>query len=149
TRLLYGERLRRAGRRSDARIQLRGALDAFDQLGAEPWAARSAQELRASGGTVRTDPAAREELTPQELQVALVVAEGATTREAAARLFLSPKTSSSTSAGRSASSECTPGRSWCRRSLRRRGPHDVHRDPEDAGGRQPVHPIRFGVRRPA
>jgi DNA-binding CsgD family transcriptional regulator len=92
TRLLYGERLRRAGRRRDARIQLRGALDAFGQLGAAPWLARAAEELRASGGTPRIERAGGDELTPQELQVALVVADGATNREAAARLFLSPKT---------------------------------------------------------
>ena len=50
-------------------------------------------ELRASGARLRrTGTSPRDELTPQELQVALVVAEGVTNREAAARLFLSPKT---------------------------------------------------------
>jgi class 3 adenylate cyclase len=93
TQLYFGERLRRNRRRVDARDQLRAALKAFDQLGAAPWAARAMAELQASGETarVRDDPY-RQQLTPQELQVALTLAEGATTREAAARLYLSPKT---------------------------------------------------------
>jgi len=93
TRLYYGERLRRSRRRVDARRELRAALKAFDQLGAAPWAERAMVELQASGETarVRDDPY-RQQLTPQELQVALTLAEGATTREAAARLYLSPKT---------------------------------------------------------
>jgi DNA-binding CsgD family transcriptional regulator len=62
-------------------------------MGAEPWERRAEHELRASGArrSRRTTPA-RDQLTAQELQVALVVAEGVTNREAAARLFLSPKT---------------------------------------------------------
>ncbi len=93
TQLYYGERLRRSRRRVDARRHLRDALKAFDQLGAAPWAERAMQELRASGETARVrDDSSRQQLTPQELQVALTLAEGATTREAAARLFLSPKT---------------------------------------------------------
>jgi len=93
TRLVYGERLRRAGRRTEAREHLRGALGIFHAIGAEPWERRAQAELRASGARLRRpDASARDELTPQELQVALVVADGATNREAAARLFLSPKT---------------------------------------------------------
>lgn len=93
TELYYGERLRRARRRVDARHHLRQALKAFDQLGASPWAERALGELQASGETARVrDDRYRQQLTPQELQVALVLAEGATTREAAARLYLSPKT---------------------------------------------------------
>ena len=93
TRLLYGERLRRAGRRIESRELLRPALAAFETLGAVPWVERAAEELRATGESVRRrDPTAVDELTPHELQVALVVAGGATNREAAARLFLSPKT---------------------------------------------------------
>ena len=93
TQLYYGERLRRMRRRVDARRQLRAALKAFDQLGAAPWAERAEMELQASGETARVrDDSTREKLTPQELQVALILAEGATTREAAARLYLSPKT---------------------------------------------------------
>ncbi|MGH2947717.1 MAG: LuxR C-terminal-related transcriptional regulator, partial [Solirubrobacteraceae bacterium] len=93
TQLCLGERLRRAGRRVDAREHLHEALDAFDRLGAQPWAERARGELRASGERVRRrPPAATDRLTPQELQVALAIAEGASNREAAAALFLSPKT---------------------------------------------------------
>lgn len=92
TELCYGERLRRARRRGEARQQLRGALETFERLGAEPWADRARNELRATGETIRRDHHASDDLTLQELQVALKVAEGATNREAAAALFLSPKT---------------------------------------------------------
>jgi DNA-binding CsgD family transcriptional regulator len=92
TELCLGERRRRAGRRADARAPLRKAISAFDRLGAQPWAERARMELRASGETLRGAPEAAEKLTPQELQVAVVVARGATNREAAAELFLSPKT---------------------------------------------------------
>jgi DNA-binding CsgD family transcriptional regulator len=93
TQLAYGERLRRAHRRVDARGHLRKALASFDRLGARPWAERARAELAASGERLRKrDPYAAEELTAQELQVALVVAGGATNREAAAQLFVSPKT---------------------------------------------------------
>jgi DNA-binding CsgD family transcriptional regulator len=93
TELCYGERLRRAGRRVDARVHLRAALAAFEELGAAPWAERARVELKASGETVRKrDPTAAEQLTPQELQIALLVAEGRANKEVAAALFLSPKT---------------------------------------------------------
>jgi DNA-binding CsgD family transcriptional regulator len=93
TRLCLGERLRRAGRRSDARPPLRDALASFDALGAGPWSERARAELKATGETVRRrDPSSLDELTPQELRVAMTLAEGATTREAAAALYLSPKT---------------------------------------------------------
>jgi DNA-binding CsgD family transcriptional regulator len=93
TQLVLGERLRRAGRRVEARAALRQALQAFERLGAQPWAERARAELRASGERVRRgSPTAAEQLTPQELQVALEVAGGSTNREAAAALFLSPKT---------------------------------------------------------
>ena len=92
TELCFGERLRRARRRAEAREQLRAALATFELLGAEPWADRARNELRATGETVRRDRLASDDLTLQELQVALKVAEGATNREAAATLFLSPKT---------------------------------------------------------
>ncbi|MGB0096925.1 MAG: LuxR C-terminal-related transcriptional regulator, partial [Solirubrobacteraceae bacterium] len=69
------------------------ALTGFDRLGARPWAERARSELRASGQRIRRgSPHATERLTPQELQVALTIARGLTNREAAARLFLSPKT---------------------------------------------------------
>jgi DNA-binding CsgD family transcriptional regulator/antitoxin (DNA-binding transcriptional repressor) of toxin-antitoxin stability system len=93
TRLAYGARLRRARRRVDARPQLRAALDTFDALGAAPWAEQAAGELRATGETARRRRAdAAGDLTPQELQIATMLAGGRTTREAAAALFLSPKT---------------------------------------------------------
>jgi DNA-binding CsgD family transcriptional regulator len=93
TRLLYGARLRRAGRRQLAREQLRAAHESFDSLGAVPWAELARVELAGTGETARRrDPSSLDELTPQELQVALLLADGRTTREAAATLFLSPKT---------------------------------------------------------
>jgi DNA-binding CsgD family transcriptional regulator len=93
TELLYGERLRRAKRRVDAREHLRSAIELFDGLGAAPWSEQARRELRASGESIpRRDPTVPEKLTPQELQIALQVAEGKTNRDVAAALFLSPKT---------------------------------------------------------
>ncbi|MER6975308.1 AAA family ATPase [Nocardioides sp. NPDC000445] len=93
THLAYGGRLRRAGRRVDARSHLRTALESFDDLGADPWARTTAAELEATGEKVaRREAAGTASLTPQELQVSLLLAEGRTTRETAAALFLSPKT---------------------------------------------------------
>jgi DNA-binding CsgD family transcriptional regulator len=93
TQLCLGERRRRARRRIDARGPLRAALETFENLGARPWADRAQVELAASGERAkRRDPTAAERLTPQELQVALAIARGTTNREAAAELFLSPKT---------------------------------------------------------
>jgi DNA-binding CsgD family transcriptional regulator len=93
TELAYGERLRRAGQRSDSRERLQRALRTFERLGAEPWSERARAELRASGQSVRTpEQRAEDALTPQEIQVAALVAGGATNREAAAALFLSVKT---------------------------------------------------------
>jgi DNA-binding CsgD family transcriptional regulator len=93
TELLYGERLRRARRRVDARVHLRRAIELFDELGAAPWSEKARVELRATGERIpRRDPTAPEKLTPQELQIALQVAEGKSNREVAAALFLSPKT---------------------------------------------------------
>ncbi|HTA10956.1 MAG TPA: AAA family ATPase [Streptosporangiaceae bacterium] len=93
TRLIYGSRLRRSRHRILAREQLRAALDTFERLGAVPWSEMARAELAATGETARRrHPAALTELTPQELQIALRIAGGVTTREAAAALFLSPKT---------------------------------------------------------
>jgi DNA-binding CsgD family transcriptional regulator len=92
-RLCRGERLRRARRSIEARDEFRAALAAFERLHAEPWAVRARRELEAAGETPRRRaPSTVANLTPQELQVASIVASGATNREAAARLFLSPKT---------------------------------------------------------
>jgi DNA-binding NarL/FixJ family response regulator len=94
TELLYGEALRRARRRADARVHLRSAVETFEQLGAGVWATRARDELRATGERVAASPPSdgQVRLTPQELQIARSVAEGATNREVAARLFLSPRT---------------------------------------------------------
>jgi DNA-binding CsgD family transcriptional regulator len=93
TRLAYGARLRRARQRVRAREQLRPAVQAFDRLGAAPWSDLARTELAATGETARRrEPATVNDLTPQELQIALMLAGGRTTREAAAALFLSPKT---------------------------------------------------------
>jgi DNA-binding CsgD family transcriptional regulator len=94
TQLLHGERLRRAKRRADARAPLSAALTIFERLGADPWTERTRSELRATGGpTGSAAPAiATDELTAQELQIALQVAQGRTNREVAAALFLSAKT---------------------------------------------------------
>jgi DNA-binding CsgD family transcriptional regulator len=93
TRLAYGAGLRRARRRVHAREELRAALAAFDRLGPSPWGEAARVELAATGETARRrDPSTLGELTPQELQIALLLGEGRTTREAAAALFLSPKT---------------------------------------------------------
>ena len=77
THLCYGERLRRGRRRAESREHLRAALDAFEALGARPWADRAAQELAATGEHVRRRAVRRRaSLTPQELQVALLLADG-------------------------------------------------------------------------
>ncbi|HEU5265865.1 MAG TPA: AAA family ATPase [Jatrophihabitans sp.] len=93
TQLAYGEFLRRARRRVDARDQLRAALAGFEELGATPWAERARAELRASGESARKrDDSTTTELTAQERQVARQVAQGLSNREVAAQLFLSPRT---------------------------------------------------------
>lgn len=93
TELCYGERLRRSRRRRQAREHLRTAFVTLDRLGARPWAARAAAELAATGGHVQqADLGGLRDLTPHELQLALLVAQGATNKEASAALFISPKT---------------------------------------------------------
>jgi ATP/maltotriose-dependent transcriptional regulator MalT len=93
TNLCYGERLRRDKRRIQARAQLRAAFETFERLGADPWTERARIELLATGETARRrDVSTIDQLTPQEFQIAHLLAGGLTTREAAARLFLSPKT---------------------------------------------------------
>ena len=93
TRLAYGEWLRRARRRVDAREHLRAALATFEEIGAARWADRAAQELRASGESARRrDPSTARDLTAQEHQVAALVRQGLSNRDAAAQLFVSPRT---------------------------------------------------------
>ena len=93
TELCFGERLRRQRRRKDARLHLTQAWEIFSDLGAAPWALRASQEIAALGGTA-PGPASHavDLLTPQEFQVAMAVTGGATNKEAANSLFLSPKT---------------------------------------------------------
>lgn len=91
--LLYGEWLRRQGRRQDCRPHLRIAHELFSGAGLEAFGRRAADELRATGETARSRTAhARDQLTMQELHIARLVATGATSKEVAARLFLSPRT---------------------------------------------------------
>ena len=92
TQLAYGERLRRVGRRKDAIVQFEQAHEIFRQLQARPWLHRSERELAACGRVRTEEDSTFTELTIQELQVAVTVASGATSREAAAELFLSPRT---------------------------------------------------------
>ncbi|WP_068007772.1 AAA family ATPase [Nocardia pseudobrasiliensis] len=91
--LLYGEWLRRKGRRREARAELRRAHDQLTELGAEAFAARAAAELRATGEHARrrtTQPS--DTLTVQEVHIARLAATGSTSKEIAATLFLSPRT---------------------------------------------------------
>lgn len=93
TLLAYGSRLRRARRRIRAREQLEASIGIFDELGAAPWASIARSELAATGATARRrNESTRNQLTPQELQIALLLAGNHTTKQAAAALFLSPKT---------------------------------------------------------
>jgi DNA-binding CsgD family transcriptional regulator len=93
TYLAYGARLRRERQRVRARDELRAAVDMFDHLGAAAWSEMARAELAATGETARRrDVTTLNDLTPQEFQIALSLAEGRTTRETAAALFLSPKT---------------------------------------------------------
>ncbi len=91
--LVYGEWLRRTGRRQQAREELRVAHDLLSRIGADAFAARAAKELRATGEHPRRrTTSSHGDLTAQELQVARQVATGATSREVGAQLFLSPRT---------------------------------------------------------
>ncbi|HEY0813403.1 MAG TPA: AAA family ATPase [Pseudonocardia sp.] len=92
-RLLYGEWLRREGRRADARVQLRTAHEALAAMGVEAFADRARRELLATGETVRKRTVeAAKELTSQETQIARLVGDGLTNPEIGAALFISPRT---------------------------------------------------------
>jgi DNA-binding CsgD family transcriptional regulator len=91
--LLYGEWLRRENRRVDARVQLRAGHDMFTSIGMEAFAERARKELLATGEHVRKRTVeTRDDLTPQERQIAQLARDGLSNPEIGARLFLSPRT---------------------------------------------------------
>jgi len=94
--LACGEWLHRQRQDSAARTPLRAATEAFDALGVIPWSERARQQLRATGEKSRPRiPEARDQLSPQELQIAQMAAEGLSNREIGQRLYLSHRTISS------------------------------------------------------
>jgi DNA-binding CsgD family transcriptional regulator len=91
--LTFGSWLRRRYRVQESRDHLRAARDGFDALGSGPWAARARDELRSTGEQSRArEPDAADALSPQEAQIAAMVAEGLSNREIGERLFLSHRT---------------------------------------------------------
>jgi DNA-binding CsgD family transcriptional regulator len=93
--LVYGEWLRREGRRIDARQQLRAAREVFDAIGAVAFTDRAARELAATGETVRKRPddgALGHDLTVREAQIARLAADGLSNREIGEQLFISHRT---------------------------------------------------------
>jgi DNA-binding CsgD family transcriptional regulator len=91
--LWYGRWLRRQRRVAESRTPLRAARDLFDALAFTKLAESARRELRASGETSRSrTPEARDELTPQELQIAQLAAEGLSNREIGQQLYISHRT---------------------------------------------------------
>ena len=91
--LLYGEWLRREKRRVEARVQLRAAHDQFTSIGMEAFAERARHELNATGEKVTyRGVETRDDLTPQERQIAGLARDGLSNPEIGARLFISPRT---------------------------------------------------------
>jgi DNA-binding CsgD family transcriptional regulator len=92
-RLAYGERLRRGRAMNEARIHLAAAQELFESVGAHPWAAHAANELRATGQRrprgIARDP---DVLTPQEHEIAMLAAKGLSNKQIGERLFLSHRT---------------------------------------------------------
>ncbi|MGZ8650211.1 MAG: LuxR C-terminal-related transcriptional regulator [Solirubrobacteraceae bacterium] len=92
TQLLYGEWLRRARRRRDAREPLHEALEVFETIGARAFASRARAELAATGEHVRTRSAPVDVLTPQEARIARLAAAGERNQEIAAHLYITTST---------------------------------------------------------
>jgi DNA-binding CsgD family transcriptional regulator/tetratricopeptide (TPR) repeat protein len=91
--LLYGEWLRRESRRVDARAHLRTAYEEFTAIGMEAFAERGRRELVATGETVRKRSIeTRDDLTPQERQIAELARDGLSNPEIGERLFVSRRT---------------------------------------------------------
>lgn len=91
--LAHGRRLRRRRQIKSARVQLRAARDAFDSIDARPWSDRARRELRAAGeASAQPPPNAWNRLSPQEMHIAQLVAEGLGNKEIGERLYLSPRT---------------------------------------------------------
>jgi DNA-binding CsgD family transcriptional regulator len=94
--LAYGEWLHQQRQNGASRAPLHAACETFDALGAIPWSERARQQLRATGETSRPrNPQARDQLTPQELQIVQMAAEGLSNREIGQKLYLSHRTVSS------------------------------------------------------
>ena len=92
TQLLYGEWLRRARRRKEARGPLHEALEFFETIGASGFAARARNELAATGQRVRSRSAPVNVLTPQEAQIARLAASGERKHDIAAQLYITTST---------------------------------------------------------
>ncbi len=143
--LVYGEWLRRQHRRVDARGQLRIAHEMLTAMGAAAFAERARRELLATGGTVRkrTDEA-RDDLTPQESEIARLAGEGRTNPEIGAELFISPRTvewhlrkvfSKLDLASRKELREATPrSRAWASSPGDTRSPHPADRSDQGLHG---------------
>ena len=90
--LWWGRRLRRDRQRVEARAHLTPALEVFERLHARPWVLAARRELTASGERLRRADEGREMLTPQEAQISALVAAGASNKDIAGTMYLSPKT---------------------------------------------------------
>ena len=91
--LAYGEHLRRSRATTQSRRLFTQAFETFERLGARPWAARAAQELRATGrASARADDVAVPALTPQEQEIAMLAASGLTNKQIGKQLYLSHRT---------------------------------------------------------
>ena len=92
TRLVYGEWLRRQGRRVDARAELHGAHESLTSMGATAFAERAGREYLAAGEKVRHTPVRGRPLTPQEARITAMARQGLTNPEIGEQLYLSPRT---------------------------------------------------------